>query len=92
MAKTRKETHAPQPLTQADAWLTLSQAARALGKHRQTVAHLAVPGGPLVGERRANITFVTRESVERYLAAQSVAAPADAMPAAPHAQRRAAGG
>jgi hypothetical protein len=52
----------------ADEWMTLGQAAKALGKHRQTVQKLG-NAGLLVVDVRADLTFVTRASVDAYRAA-----------------------
>lgn len=54
----------------ADPWMTLYQAARTIGLSRLATLTLIVKG-ELEGQHLANQTFVTRASVDRYLAARS---------------------
>jgi len=49
-------------------WVSLPKAAELLGVHRQKVLQLALKG-QLDSEHRAEWTFISRESIERYLAA-----------------------
>lgn len=53
----------------ADDWVSLAQAARLLGLHRQQVLKLAL-GGSIESDVRGKWTFITRSSIDRYLAAQ----------------------
>lgn len=53
-------------------WITLNQAAKALGVGPHTVLALAVKGD-LVAQHIAGRTVVSAESVEKYLAAQPAA-------------------
>lgn len=66
MATARKRA---REIEQGDEWMSLGAAARALKQQRLTVLTRIVKG-ELIGEHRAGMTFVRRESVERALAAQ----------------------
>lgn len=54
----------------ATEWVSLTEAAKMLGSHRETVLQLAIKGR-LVVEHRGNWTFVSRDSIDRYLATVS---------------------
>jgi hypothetical protein len=60
------------PLPAAEAWMTLPQAAKALGKHRQTVTGMCLRG-ELVGDYRAGLLFIATASVTAYLKEQTLA-------------------
>lgn len=49
-------------------WVMLPDACRLIGKHRQQVLALVVRG-ELVADTRGRYTWISRESIERYLAA-----------------------
>ena len=59
----------------ADEWVSLPKAAELLGVHRQKVLQLALKGR-LDAEHRADWTFISRESIERYLTTMKQGAPA----------------
>jgi hypothetical protein len=80
MTDARKEPDSTPPTPDAggagDDWLTLPQAAKAIGKHRQTVLVLGTgDGAELTLDRRAGMTFVSRASVDAYLARRAEAGP-----------------
>jgi hypothetical protein len=54
-------------VVQSDPWMSLKEAAKALGMARQTVLTLALKG-EVEAQHIAGRTVVTRESVERLLA------------------------
>lgn len=65
----------PKPVTTAtgepkEEWVTLPEATRLMRKHRQQVLTLIVRG-ELIADVRGRYTWVTRESVDRWLAANS---------------------
>lgn len=72
MSEGRKENE-PTPNTPSDEWVTLPQAAKLLGRHRQTVLVIAARG-ELTLDQRAGITFVSRASIDAYLARKSAEA------------------
>lgn len=51
----------------ATEWVSLAEATRLLGKHRQQVLALIVRG-ELTAETRDRYTWVSRDSIERFLA------------------------
>lgn len=65
MHPVRKNTEGSAP---PEPWMTLREAARALGVSRQTVLARALRG-ELETQRMARITFVSRASVDRALGA-----------------------
>jgi excisionase family DNA binding protein len=62
-----------EPVDASNEWVSLTEAARLLGSHRETVLQLAIKG-TLKVEHRGNYTFVSRASIDAYLAAADVAA------------------
>ena len=60
---------------EADEWVSLPKAAELLGVHRQKVLQLALKG-QLDSEHRGSWTFISRESIERYLTTTKQGAPA----------------
>ena len=60
---------------EADEWVSLPKAAELLGVHRQKVLQLALKGR-LDAEHRGEWTFISRESIERYLTTMKHSAPA----------------
>ena len=62
MPKPRKQV---EPLDD-EPWVSLTEAARMLGLHRQKVLLLALKG-KLVTDFRGHLTFVSRESIEKHL-------------------------
>ncbi len=59
------ETMTDSPL---EPWVMLPEACRMIGKHRQQVLALVVRG-ELVADTRGKYTWISRDSIERYLAA-----------------------
>jgi hypothetical protein len=62
-ASNLKDTDAPQ----AAEWVTLPEASRLTGKHREQVLVMVVRG-ELVADTRGKYTWISRDSIERYLA------------------------
>lgn len=58
-------------------WVSLPDAAKLLGKHRQQVLTLIVRG-ELAAETRGRFTFVSRASIDRYIADHAEPATASA--------------
>lgn len=63
-----------EPTTDASdtEWVSLTEAAKLLGTHRETVLQLAIKG-VLKVDHRGRWTFVSRESIDRHLVASTAA-------------------
>lgn len=69
MPTARKESNVA--VSDAEDWVSLPTAARLLGCHRQTVVRLALKGR-LESEMRGDWTFISRASIERFIATNAV--------------------
>jgi hypothetical protein len=67
MAPVRKEEQAAKPPTE---WVSLAEASRLLGIQRLKVLRLALCG-ELVSDVRGQWTFISRKSIDRYLAREA---------------------
>lgn len=66
MPSVRKESNTA--VSDAEDWVSLPTAARLLGCHRQKTLQLALKG-ELESDVRGDWTFISRASIDRYLAA-----------------------
>jgi len=67
MPSTKKPAPPPDKAAEQE-WVTLPEAARLLGTHRETVLKMAL-AGKLVADTRGRLVFISRRSVDSVMAA-----------------------